>query len=246
LLARRLDPLQVIEMTEQATAVPDKPRWRWLVWVFAALGVTTAVALIWLVVMLNSGFRHREPAVVAAAKPGETFEVGSVDALPGTDLVSIEIRKAEPGYGSGSVKGGRDDLRNLLLLDRTTGESRRLLPDNSVRIGQVRFLPAEAQGGEVVDDYARFGRDRPVPKPAFYLIELIHEIDGKPSHALLVGNVGDSGQAVVMERIAGVERLWMIDARQLGLIVREGQTLYFRVVDMVDRKVLQSRKIEIG
>jgi hypothetical protein len=233
-------------MTEQSTAVPDKPRWRWLVWVFAALGVTAAVALIWLVVMLNSGFSDREPAVVAAAKPGETFEVGSVEALPGTELVSIEIRKAEPGYGSGSIKSGRDDLRNLLLLDRTTGEARRLLPDNTVRMGQVRFLPAEAQGGEVVDAYARLGGDRQVPKPVYYLIELVREIDGKPSHALLVGNVGDNGQGVVMERIAGVERLWMIDARRLGLIVREGQALYFRVVDMVDRKVVQSRKIEIG
>jgi hypothetical protein len=234
-------------MTDQAPpAAPLQPKAKWLLWAFAALGVAAALAVIWLVVMLNSGSRHRDPPVVAAQQPGETFEVGSVQDLPGNSLISIEIRKAGKGYGSGSFKGRDYDLRNVLLLDQTTGESRRLLPDNTVQIWQVSYLPAEAQSGDRDDLVTNASGERRQPKPAYYLIELIREKDGKRTSALLAGSVVGTEQGIVMEGLDGIERRWMIDERRLGLIVREGEALYFRVVDMVDRKVLQSRKIEIG
>lgn len=236
-------------MTEQTTAsAAHASKGRWLVWGFAALGVLTALAIIWLVVALNSQGNRREPALIEADKPGESYEVGSVEQLAGTNLISIEIRSANGEAGYGSIKSsGRDDVRNVLLLDRTTGESRRLLPDNRQRIADIHFLPAQAQDRDDSDAVAvsKGGADRN-PTPAYYLIELIVKHRDAQTISLLVGSLSGTEQQVVMQGLDGVERRWMIDTRRLGLIVREGNALYFRVVDMIERKVLQSRKIEIG
>jgi hypothetical protein len=223
-------------MTEQETgASPQGSGARWLVWGFAAIGVLAALAIIWLVVMLNSNGFRREPAVVAARAPGETFEVGAVEQLAGTNLVSIDIRLSERAYGSGSIKSsGQQNLRNVLLLDRTTGESRRLLPDNRQSIASISFLPAVGEG------------TRRVVPPAYYLMALVVKRGDDQTISLLAGSLAGPEQQTVMQGLEGVERKWMIDSRRLGLIVREGKALYFRVIDMVDRKVLQSRKIDIG
>jgi hypothetical protein len=231
-------------MTEQETgASPQGSGARWLVWGFAAIGVLAALAIIWLVVMLNSNGFRREPAVVAARAPGETFEVGAVEQLAGTNLVSIDIRLSERAYGSGSIKSsGQQNLRNVLLLDRTTGESRRLLPDNRQSIASISFLPAEAQ-----DSVSAVGEGtRRVVPPAYYLMALVVKRGDDQTISLLAGSLAGPEQQTVMQGLEGVERKWMIDSRRLGLIVREGKALYFRVIDMVDRKVLQSRKIDIG
>lgn len=235
-------------MTEPSVQPAASRKARWLVWAFAALGVMTALAMIWLVVMLSgTGFR-REPAVVKADKPGETYAVGSVEALAGTNLIAIEIESVDVERGYGSIKSGMgEDVRNVLLLDRNTGDSRRLLPDNRQQIASIFYLPAEAQTGNEDDRVAATGSGtKRILPPAYYLIQLSVKRGEKNSISLLVGPLAGDQPTTVMEGLDGVERRWMLDSRRLALIVREGSQLYFRVIDMIDHKVLQSRKIEIG
>lgn len=225
-----------------------KPRWRWLVWLFAALGVAAAIALVYLAVVVSGSFRSRQPAIVAArGAESEPLEVGEARALPGTNLIAIEIRTVggSKGVGSGSYSG--NDLRNVLLLDRATGASRRILPDNATRIANLAYFPARANGARSVPAYDladEFDRDS---APAYYLLTFERRLEnGERVLDLLVGTLADGRQGVVMRGLAGLEHSAMLDATRLGVVVREGTALHYRVIDIPALKTIESHPIEIG
>src|SRR5688572_552495 len=95
------------------------PRWRWLVRLFAALGLATALAILWLTFYLSGAYPRERATVAADHAPGETLEVGSVNLLAGTGLIAIQIRAVGDGLKGSSYS--RDAGRNLVLLDRATG-----------------------------------------------------------------------------------------------------------------------------
>jgi hypothetical protein len=226
----------------EGTKAPQ-PRWRWLVWLFAAVGLAAAIAIIWLAVVINASLNYRQPAIVAAQAQGETYEIGDVSRLKGTDYVAIEINRPRESGGSGSLKSGSNDQRNVLLINQKTGASHRLLPDNKTRIIAVKYAPAAATSG---DDYASAYDNTPAPPPAYYALQLSREAAEGNSIALLVGQLAGFRQAIVMEGLSGIDQMWMIDDHLLGLIVREKQQMFFKVVDIPAQKVVQSRRIEIG
>ena len=232
-------------------AVPAaRPRWRWLVWLFAALGVAAALAIVWLAVALSGAFSSRERAIVAPDQAGgEMLEVGRVNLLAGTGLIAIEISAVDDRGikgSSGSYSG--DNLRNLLLLDRKTGASRRVLPDNATTIADIEYFSAAADGAPPASsdavDFAEEGRDTP---PAYYLLTLERRLqNGNRVSDLLVGTFATGKQGIVMRGLSGVERSSMLDATRLGVVVREGKELYYRVIDVPALKQVESHKIEIG
>jgi hypothetical protein len=238
-------------MTEPDPAAPRQGKGRWLFWLFAGLGVATALAIIWLALAVGTGFRSREPALVAAADPAEVFEVGQVDPLTGTDLIAITITGSRESAGLGSVKSGYADRRNVLLLNRTTGETRRIMPDNRTRITEIAWFPARGdEGASATGQAAAAARaamdDRRGFPPAYYALQLRRSTDDIETLGLLVGTLATGKQGVVMEGISGIEQSWMIDSEHLGLIVRENRALFFRVIDIPALKQTESRKIEIG
>jgi len=232
-------------------AIPaSRPPWRWLVWLFAALGVAAAIAIISLAVAPNGAFSSREPAIVAAKQGGsETLEVGNVRLLAGTGLIAIEIRAVddrEIKVGSGSYSAAR--LRNLLLLDRKTGASRRVLPDNATVIADIEYFSAAAGGAEsALDDIVDIAEESREPPPAYYLLTLERRLpNGDRVSDLLVGTLATGKQGIVMRGLAGVEQTSMLDATRLGVVVREGKGLYYRVIDVPSLKLVESHKIEVG
>jgi hypothetical protein len=221
-------------------------RTHWLIWVFAAIGVLGIIGILALVAMVYDFSRPYQPPKVAGRTAEESFVVRSVGALPGTDLLQMEVGIIAP---SGSYSGGGSDVRNILLLDRKTGASRRLLPDNSRRIRQSRFLPARAEPGasapdelSSIDGGRAEGEDR-LP-PAYYLLEVARERD-RGVEDVLVGRLGDGRQAIVMTGIDGIDLSWMDSPTRLGLIVREKLRLYYRIVDIPSLKVVENRPIAI-
>ena len=225
-----------------------RPRWRWLVWAFAALGVAAAIGIVWLGILLNGSFASREPAIVGENRAaGEALEVGSVRPLAGTGLIAIEIRAVEGGGIKNSGSYSRGDLRNLLLLDRTTGTSRRVLPDNRTRVADIEYFPAAAHGTDAnlddLVDSAGGGRD----VPAYYLLTLERRLpNGDRVFDLLAGTLATGKQGIVMRGLAGVDQSGMLDATRLGVVVREGKSLYYRVIDVPALKQVESHRIEIG
>lgn len=234
-------------MSAEATPAPRAPRAHWIVWLFAIVGLGGIVALILLVAVVTGPFDRRQPARVAGTRAEETFTVGGVQPLTGTDLVQMDI--AASGGNGGSYSGKGPDVRNILLVDRRTGASRRILPDNSRRISRSSFLPAQAEqvahpgdnplmganGGRMADSRA---------PAAYYLIEV--EQRGNPElQDILVGRIADGRQTFVMTGIDGVDSTWMDSPTRLGLLVRERLRLYFRIVDIASLKVVENRPIAI-
>lgn len=228
-------------------SVPAKPWWRWLMWPFAILGVLAAIALIWLmVVVLDLGGGRRERPVIANAGEERRFTVGQIEPLNGTSLIAIEIAAVDT---SGSIsKGYGSDQRNLLLLDQSTGRSRRVLPDNSRRIQNLRYLSdgsSAAAGMEGAGDTAR--TTKPPQKPVrFVMFEMSDPAHPEKGLDLMVLAVSAGEPAAVLQGIDGVDHLEMLDDDHAAVIVRQKGQLRFKVLDLPARKVTEDHPIDIG
>ena len=214
-------------------------------WVFAAVGFAGIVALIVLVTMLSDVGRAYKPAKVAGAKPETVFTLGQVGELGGTNLITIDVNASDRPGGSGSYSGRGEDKRNILLLDKRTGESRKLLPDNSRHIERNWFLPAQAglvdpRGDPLLGSQPESDRDRPA---AYYALAVGH--GGQEAlQDILVGSLA-GGQSYVMNGIDGVDSVWMQTPTQVGFLVRERLALYYRIVDIPTLKVVRSKRVAI-
>jgi hypothetical protein len=242
-------------MSADPDAAPSGPskrprllRAHWLVWLFAAVGLAGILCLIFLTVMIMGIDRGRETAKVADQKSETVFVVGGPEDLSGTNLMHLAV-SASTGRGSG-YPSSRDDQRNVLLIDKMSGASRRILPDNAHRIVSEHFLPAKA---EVPDKPRDDGSDaalmgKPAPSktaPIAYYMLVLEQGKGSELQQILVGTLAGGRQGVVMEGLDGVDNVWMQGPTQIGLLVRERLGLYYRVVDIPSLKVVQSRRIVI-
>lgn len=234
-----------------ADPVVRPPRAHWVVWLFAAVGLIGLVCVIGLFALMLGFRRDFEPAKVASETKHETvFTLSAAQEVQGTNLLRFDVEVSGRSSGSSPYSaGGRSDQRNLLLVDRTTGVSRRILPDNERRISEVRFLPAIAelvdQGGGSDLTVDRSGEADSVAPAAYYLIEL-ERADRSDLKDVLVGTLAGGRQSLVMAEIDGIDSVWMQSPTLIGLIVRERLGLYYRVVDIASLKVIRSRRIEIG
>lgn len=221
------------------------PPGQWLLWLFATVGLVGLLAVIALVAMLYDSGRGYEPAKVQGAKPETLFVLGNVNELAGTNLIRIDINARDSRRGSSSLSGGGPDTRNILLLDKATGASRKLLADNSRQIEQSRFLPAKA-GLVASGDDPLMGEpdaaDR--PPPAYYVLA-VAQGPGGGVRDILVGTLSGGRQAYVMRGVDGIDSIWMHSPAQVGFLVRERLGLYYRIVDIPSLKVVTSRRVAI-
>lgn len=227
---------------------------RWLLWLFAAIGLAAAFAVIFLAITVAQMGRGRrdEPAPIEARNPQERFAVADVDAIPGTDLAQIVIAteasiSANGGRGYDSyAKAGRPDERNLLLLDKATGGTRKLLPDNGRHIVARYMLPAVA-GASKGDDlwYSMTGPDgkEVTPPVAYYLLRVRTGDDGPED--VLLGNVASGRQDFVLKGIDGVDRIWMQTPTRIAILMRQKRKLHYRAFEMPELKLVVARPIEI-
>ena len=232
-------------MSAEPQGAPPRPRVHWVVWLFALVGLAGILAFVFLVVMVGRAYEPRQPARVAGQKPEETFTVSNVGRVRGTELVRMEIAASEGG--GGSYSGGGRDVRNLLLFDRRSGTSRKILPDNGRHVSRIAFLPAAAS--EETSPYADElmaapGAEGESAPPAYYLLQ-VRQAGNRDLEDVLVGRIADGRQAFVMTGIDGIDLTWMDGPTRLGLIVRERLRLYYRIVDIESLKVVENRPIVV-
>jgi hypothetical protein len=190
----------------------------------------------------------RRPARVVAETPARNVTVRQASPLPGTNLVRIDIAAGSDRPGYGSLSRGLDDLRNILLLDRTSGDVRRLLPDNNRRIAASYFLPARADvtapsPGELIT-VREEGSEEDMPPPAYFAL-LVTQPNQEDRFDLLVGTLAGPETGYVMRGLEGIDSVWMQSPTRAGLVVRERMNLYYRIVDIPARRVILSRRIAI-
>jgi hypothetical protein len=222
-----------------------RPRAHWLLWVFAVVGLICILSIaVMLATSLGLGGRY-EPPKVATRDSKIEFSLGNVAPLRGTSLIRIAIDASESGGGGSSAYsgGGGPDTRNILLLDRATGNSRKLLPDESRHILHSRFLSERGEGlGD--DSDALMGGDED-PGPAAYYLLTVSGGERGAAQDVLAGRLGDGRQAYVMRGIDGIDAVWMQNPTRIGLLVREKLGLYYRIVDVGSLKVVQSKPVAI-
>jgi hypothetical protein len=221
---------------------------QWVLWLFALIGLAGLLGLLALIGIAFFDFRgNYEPPKVAGNKPEEVFTVGSAESLSGTNLVQMDVDVLGGRGGSGPYSGGPgQDTRNILLVDKATGASRRILSDNSRRIDETHFLTPDQElthAGE--NGLIESGSDPKKLPVAYYVLSVAAPGEGK-GEDVLVGTLASGRQDWVMRGVDGIDSLWMQSPTQLGLIVREHLGLYYRIVDIPTLKVVQSKRIEIG
>jgi len=235
-------------MSAEPTSATQRPRPHWIIWLFAIVGLLGVIAFIMMTVLVSWMTRDRQPAEVVADTSAIRFVVRDAEPIRGTNLVQITIATGSQGSPYSSGRG--DDQRNILLLDRTSGAIRRLLPDNSRRIARSYFLPAvaEASAGASEDvamvREAQSDTDTRSAPPAHFAL-LVAQPDEGDRFDLLIGALADERQSFTMPNLAGVDGVWMHSPTRIALIVREGLTLFYRVVDIPARQVVLSRRISI-
>lgn len=226
------------------SANPETPARRRLAWPLVLLGLIALAVLIFILVSPRGEIRDQD--VVTGEVPGGTAQtrlrVSEARPLAGTNLVAIEIGTG--GYGGGSYDSGSPvEQRNFLLLDRTSGAVRRLLPDNGRAIQRIWFLPAQANYAPSSDDVAAPSA-QDGPPPAFFVL-LVAQAEPADHSDLLVGSLAGPAQRFVMQGIDGVDAIWMQSATQVGLLVRERQNLFYRIVDIPTLRVVQQHRVAI-
>jgi hypothetical protein len=218
---------------------------RWTVRGLAVIGLLGCVAFIAVAAVLFdlSGPRYA-PAKVETADTHEVFTVSNINPLRGTDLISMDV-KASEGRGNGSLSGGRSgsDQRNIVLLNTTTGASRRVLQDNHRQISEFGFLPGDRSNRDDVAEAMAEGNATTKAVTSYYLV--IAQPGDAGLADLMVGSVASEKQAVVLTGIDGVDSVWMPDATHIAVIVRDRRKLFYRIIDMSNFKVTASHPIAI-
>ncbi|MBR0552658.1 hypothetical protein [Stakelama marina] len=246
---------------EQAVRSPSVIRW--VLWGFAGVGVLAAIAMIYVALQVVSFERsqQRKPAKVTTEKTEETYAVADVRDIPGTRFAEIAIATADSVSDSGSYSSRKGDIdqRNVLLLDKTSGESRKLLPANSRRIVDIRFFPAAADAQPVADqgdapadnpdaapsvvEVVTDGAGQKQPPAAYYVIQ-VRQKDG-PEEDVLVGNLDTGRQKFVLKNVDGIDKMWMQSPTRLAILMRQGQKLIYRAIEVPELKVVAERPVEI-
>lgn len=210
------------------------------------------LAIVMAVAMFYDGRRHREaPAQVEAKAANEVFAVSEVTPLRGINLTEIVIATENSiGRGGGSYSAGEPaDERNVILLDKASGASRKLLPDNSRRILDREYLAAA--GGDAVaakaeaETYEVAGapeQKKPEPPFAYYLFR-VRARDGKED--VLVGDLATGRQAYLLTGIDGVDKVWMQGPTRVALLMRQGRKLQYRAIEIPALKVVVAKPVEI-
>jgi hypothetical protein len=234
-------------MSAEPPPAPPRPRTHWLVWLFAFVGLLGIIAFVMIAIEIFGSQPRVEPATVASDASAIRFVVRDASPIHGTNLVQIVISAGSERSPYSS--GGMDDQRNILLLDRTNGAVRRLLPDNERHIVRSYFLPAQAEAVPTPSDALVTDRDDgsaapPTPPPAYFAL-LVAQPDNGERLDLMIGTLAGDAPMFTMPGLAGVDAVWMQSPTQVAMLVREGLNLFYRIVDIPSRRVVLSQRVAI-
>ncbi|MDB5708828.1 MAG: hypothetical protein JWL96_898 [Sphingomonas bacterium] len=236
-------------MSAEASGAANSQFAKWTIRLLAVVGILGCLAVITIAVILSTvSFGHHEPATVQAAATKQVFTIGNIGKVPHTNLITIEVRATEAGgdaYADGSLRGRNDDLRNILMLDTGSGQSRRLLPDNGRRIDDFRLLPNDANHDDLDDVIGTMGPGKPGKMPSCCYYLLLDRPDASGLKDVMLGVIATGKQAMVLQGVEGVDSISMPDIGHVAVIVRQQRKLSYRIIDLADFKVTANHPIAI-
>ncbi len=224
-----------------------------MLWLFAALGVLGACATILIVLLIVwSSVRPHPQPIIQSVRDAETYAVSDVEGVTGRDMVAIEIVRVS-AHDHGIYSSYKEnDIRNIILLNQSTGLSRRLLPDNKRFVFAHKFLAAvsDFESGEPARSVAGpLGRPSAAGPAVYYALEISDNNvrDGKSAtHSLVVGSLDTGQNGVVLSGVQDISDMWMVDPKHLGVIVSQDEALSYRIVDLSAMRVTRSTPVNVG
>ena len=181
-----------------------------------------------------------QPQRVGQDRTGAALAFGNIERVEGTRFFTIPIVRADRrgGYGSFSKYGG-DDQRNRLIVDSTTGASRKVLPNADFEIVNWMEPTDAASRSENLAD----GDSKPSSVGIYAAVVKRPGAKEKdhPTYDLLFGRFEDGQQAWVARGLAGVESVWLTPDRKLAVVAATPKAAIYRLYDPASfKQVLES------
>lgn len=182
-----------------------------------------------------------DPVETERDSAGNAMQITSVGSLPGTPWLYASFGVPSGGKFSSYSKPSRQ--RNALLIDRESGETIQLLPDNDGFVHEVWFVAAEAGALRETRSYVPDERGAPIDPPAYVLIETEIVTDETSERLLLTGSMEELALISIASGYDRIKHLEMLDETRLSVLLVKGGQYQLLVADLTNRKVLSSAKI---
>ena len=177
-----------------------------------------------------------KPDQIAHDRSGAALTFGDIDQVEGTRFFTVPIVRVEHGESGGSFTRGYagGDERNRLIVDSTTGASRRVLPGTDFQI--VNWIePKTAMSKKddgVIDSSAEGGGNQRSSGIYAAVAKRPGRTDKDPvTYDLLLGRYEDGTQVWVARGLSGVEAIWLTPDQRLALVAATPRGGIFRLYD---------------
>jgi len=175
-----------------------------------------------------------QPDQIAHDRSGAALTFGDIDQVDGTRFFTIPIVRIEHGGSdsfSGSYRGG--DERNRLIVDGTTGATRRVLPNTDFSI--VNWIEPKAEMIKTdIEKLKETAGDNKASPSGIYaaVVKRPGRTNKDPAtYDLLFGRFEDGKQTWVASGLAGVQAVWLTPDGKLGLVAATTKGGVFRLYD---------------
>ena len=175
-----------------------------------------------------------KPDQIAHDRSGAALTFGDIDQLEGTRFFTVPIVRVEHGESGGSFTkayaGG--DERNRLIVDSTTGVSRRVLPNMDYSI--VNWIEPNVETTK--SDESRTNSNHPAEQRSSGIYAAVVKRPGRTdkdpvTYDLLFGRFEDGQQTWVAKGLSGVEAIWLTPDQKLALVAATPKGGIFRLYD---------------
>jgi hypothetical protein len=174
-----------------------------------------------------------QPQQVVKDRAGNIYTFGDVDQVAGTRFFTVPILRSNGNDDGGafSSDGRGDDQRNRLIVDSSTGASRRVLPNQNLQIVNWLEPAAEPQNqGELQLSESAKG------KVSSGLYAAVVKRPGKttkdrPTYDVLLGRFDTGQQAWIASGLSGVQSLWITPDHRLAMVAATASGGIYRAYD---------------
>ena len=172
-----------------------------------------------------------QPDQVGHDRTGAALTYGGIDQVKGTRFFTVPIVRVEHGSsGSFSKRYAGSDERNRLIVDSTTGASRKVLPNTDFTI--VNWIEPTVTASDSSEYRVDARSDDRSSGLYAAVVQRPGRTDKDPAtYDLLLGRFEDGKQAWVARGLAGVEALWLTPDRKLAMVAATTKGGIFRLYD---------------
>jgi len=193
-----------------------------------------SIALLLAFALVACEYERREngqPDQVGHDRTGAALTFGTVGQVRGTRFFTIPIVRIEHGASGSFTKSyAGNDERNRLIVDGTTGASRKVLPSTDLAI--VNWIEPNTVASDTPAHSADDGSNNRASGFYAAVVERPGRTEKDPhTYDLLLGRFEDAQQTWVARGLSGVESVWITQDGKLAVVGAVGERGIYRLYD---------------